>query len=423
MKSIIFLCRILFTFLFIVISAVVAGGEPQSTLKKPAGKLLNKESLVYEGAFRLPHDRYGSSSFDYGGTAITYYSAHNSLYLVGHNSQQNVAEIAVPEIKKGDAVSDLSIAKVLQPFSDITNGNKNKILKNNEIYEGDQVKIGGLLVYDDSLIGTVYGYYDAGGRAFLSHFISGTNFEKGYEFKGMYKVGETNQSSFVSGYMANIPKEWQPFLGGSALTGNAALSIIGRTSFGPSVFVFNPHDLGLKNPVPAKPLVYYPSAHPTLGKYDETNPNFNGTTTIKGVVFPVGSRSILFFGSHGTGKYCYGIGGKDGHCVDPANSNKGDHGYPYKYQVWAYDVDNLLRIRKENKNPWDATPYAVWNFDLPFQPEFRQILGAAYDPSSQRIFLSQYHGDNEFPVIHVFRISLDSDRGKMPAYLTLPPKN
>ena len=114
----------------------------------------------------------------------------------------------------------------------------------------------------------------------------------------------------MSGYMAHIPQLWQAMFGGmKALTGWCyGPSIIDRTSYGPAVSAFNPDDLGVLNPAPAIPLLYYDSDHMTLGAWSSTKANavYGMTTEIHGVVFLDGTRSVLFVGRHGLGNPCYG---------------------------------------------------------------------------------------------------------------------
>ena len=71
----------------------------------------------------------------------------------------------------------------------------------------------------------------------------------------------TLSPGLYAGYMAVVPPEWRTLLGGPAITGQGVLSIIGRTSFGPAAFAFDPDGLGRENPVPATPLVYYTMEH------------------------------------------------------------------------------------------------------------------------------------------------------------------
>src|SRR5213080_2377979 len=105
-------------------------------------------------------------------------------------------------------------------------------------------------------------------------------------------------------------------------------------------------------------------SHPTLGAWDA---NWDP------------GKGVLFDGTQGTGKFCYGEGtddpsldGKptpDGsiYCYDPDDSSKGTHGYPYVAKVWAYDANDLVRVRHGHLRPWRVRPYAVWTLHLPFR--------------------------------------------------------
>jgi hypothetical protein len=220
--------------------------------------------------------------------------------------------------------------------------------------------------------------------------------------------------------MTLVPTEWQSVLGGPALAGNCCLNIISEQSNGPAASVFDPSKLGVQNPAPATALVGYPNPN-GLGPGGTTqNPYFNLTTKITGVVFPGGTRSVLFFGRHGTGPYCYGPGtsdqslagkpadgGVDVYCYDPADASKGTHAYPYAYQVWAYDANDLLSVKNGTKLQYQITPYSVWTFHLPFENSDAHLIGGAgYDPQTNSIYLSQRCEDtNCAPVIHVFKVN------------------
>jgi hypothetical protein len=183
--------------------------------------------------------------------------------------------------------------------------------------------------------------------------------------------------------------------------GNCCISLVARTSLGPSVSALDPAQFGNAT-VPASVLLAYPQAHQTLWVYGTagTNIYFNGSTQIKGVVFPAGTSSVLFFGRHGLGPYCYGDGDE---CNDPDVSDKGEHAYPYAYYVWAYDAHDLAAVKAGQKQPWDVRPYAVWSLTLPTPDTHgHHIGGVAYDPATGRIFVSQLYGDGNYPVIHVF---------------------
>lgn len=376
--------------LFILVSLSV--GTTSAALD--AQTLLKQADLVYQGAFRLPGGKSGESSFDYGGSALAYNPANDSLFIVGHDWNQMVAEISIPPIVNSSQLSQLSTAKVLQPFTDATEGKMFTV-------DGGTIKIGGLMVYQGKLYVTAYSYYDGDGSQRLSHFARPITLSTKGQVSGPYEVGAL-KAGFVSGYMTQIPQAWQASLGGPAITGNCCLSIISRTSWGPAAFAFNPVDLGKTNPVHAGPLVYYSQAHPTLGGWNQTGPQFNGTTEIRGAVFPEGTNSLLYFGRHGIGPFCYGTGAD---CNDPVYASKGNHAYPYVYQVWAYDAEQLKAVKSGQKNPWDLLPYAVWNFELPFQNANRALGGAAYDPATQRIFIAQSYAETfGVPMIHVWKV-------------------
>jgi hypothetical protein len=391
----------------------VVATTPAATVPPPTdAKLLAASDLVYQGAFLLPESSLDRTSFSYGGTALAYNASHNSLFAVGHDWYQLSAEVTIPTLVASTDLDDLNTASFLQPFTDATNGKIDNT-------GGTTNKIGGQLVYQGRLYGTSYIYYDAPGAQVVSHWVRPSTSLSSGKATGLYQVGELG-AGMVSGYLGEIPAAWRGALGGPVLTGNCCLSIISRTSFGPAAFAFDPARLGAVNPVPDAPLMYYPTAHPELGDWDATwNPSggvfFNGTTMVRGVVFPAGTRSVLFFGTQGTGEFCYGEGTDDPAlvglptgdgsiwCYDPDGSSKGTHGYPYVAQVWAFDANDLVAVRDGTKEPWEVRPYTTWTLSLPFGSGV--IGGAAYDASTGSIYVSQQYGNGTDPVIHVFHVA------------------
>jgi hypothetical protein len=398
----------------IILAAAVLLALPVSAV--PAGPeslpRVTRSDLIYEGAFLLPRAQGDRKTFAYGGTALAYNRTQNSLFIVGHDWYQLTAEVSIPRSVRSRSLARLHRAYYLQPFADATGGKIDAIGANNN-------KVGGQLVYQGRLYGSVYIYYDASDSQVVSHWLRvSTNLDHG-PVGGLYQVGREG-AGFVSGFMAAVPPAWQKALGGPAITGNCCIPIISRTSFGPAAFTFDPAALGRGRVAADHPLVYYPQQHPTLGAWDATwNPRrgivFGGGTKIRGVVFPNGTRSVLFFGTQGIGKFCYGEGTSnpslafkptpDGTiwCYDPADSSKGTHAYPYVPEVWAYDANQLLAIRQGRKRPWQVHPYATWRMRLPFGSA--QIGGAAYDPNHGLIFISQQYGNGTDPVIHVFKVA------------------
>jgi hypothetical protein len=378
--------------------------------------LLQASNLSYLGAFRVPEGVIGASQFDYGGSALAFNPAHNSLFAVGHPYDQAVAEVAIPStIVNSSNVNNLAVAQVLQPFVSILP----KIPNNpSSMSTGGYEAIGGLMVNNNQLIGTAFNTYDGSGVVQLSHFTLSSLTLASATASGLYQVGSLG-GGFVGGYMTPVPAEWQSLLGAPDLTGQSALNIISRTSYGPDAFGFNPATLSA-GVNPDIPYLYYDQNHTTLGGYGTNPPTlFNGTVggenlTGLSAVFVPGTRSVLFFGAIGTGQFYYGEAAA---ANDPNRTFKGPHsvGGNYTFQVWAYDANDLLAVKNGQKNPWDITPYSTWNFSFP-EPDGSKIVGGvAYDPTRGRIYLSEINADtsNQFSVaalIQVFQITLPPTR-------------
>jgi hypothetical protein len=399
-----------------------------SVLPSPTGDpttwpLVQAGNLAYVGAFQLPSGTYGNAPSDSGGMsfdlAVAYGLAFNpngnggagSLFLSSKENLLNVAEVNIPAPVNG-ALDSLNTAGVLQGFSDPSEGRFTGLGVN---------RIGGLLVTGNQLVFDGYVFYDGLNTQVQSHFKRSTNLSMSGSVQGAYGNSYTTTAGMVDGYMTPIPSAWQSKLGGTALTGNADLSIIGRTSWGPGVFAFTPESLTTN--FLAQPMVYYTMEHPTLGNGTPTTANtalFNLADTIHGVAMPDGTRSVLFFGTHGMGAWCYGEGTSDPtldhvrspdgeiYCYDPDRGAKGQHAYPYQHFVWAYDANDFAAVKAGTKQPWDVVPYATWSLNIPSTGIF-EIAGVAYDPSRRLLYVAeegrvQVGCCTFIPIIHAFQL-------------------
>lgn len=363
--------------------------------------LLEKASLEYLGAFRLPRGGNGTANgFSFGGSAIAHDPSDNSLYILTRESWAGKVKIPTP-VKSND-VNSLPFATIVQNIRDPLEGGRSVLPESG---------IRGLLVNTGKLYGTASIYYDANNSARVSHFSRPTDLTA-TGATPLKTLWQAEKSGYVAGWLANVPSEWRPILGGSILSGNCCVPIVSRTSFGPSAFAWNPSDFD-KTPIPATPLLYYDGAHPTLGPWSGSNEVYGGTTVVGGMVIPDGTRSLLYFGLNGTGTYCYGTGGARGECIDPLSSDKGQHAYPYKNQVWAYDLNDLAAVKTGNKKPWEIRPYATWSLDdFPVVAVYG-ISGATYDPMNKIIYLSQLRADKDSyssrALIHAYKINISND--------------
>src|SRR5439155_23438686 len=100
-----------------------------------------------------------------------------------------------------------------------------------------------ILVYNGLLYVTDYLYYDGPGTQARSHFIRPMDLSAKGQLKGPLRAGPLG-AGFYSGYFGLIPADWQAKLGGPVLNGNACLSIISRTSYGPAAFAIDPANIG-----------------------------------------------------------------------------------------------------------------------------------------------------------------------------------
>ena len=371
--------------------------------------LLAQDNLEYVGAFRLPNGSFGcvglNNCFSYGGAALAYNPARNSLFIAGHDQQQKIAEISIPSPSTSTTFTSLPQSTVLQSFVDGTEGRLSQIDTGN-------VKIGGLLVIDNYLYMSAYSYYDGDASAQLSHFKRPVNLSTTGQVVGPVAVGS---AGFTSGYMTHIPAGRQAAFGGTALTGNCCLSVISRTSYGPAAFSFNPADIGVETPpISVTPLVYYSTEHHTLGDWQQQSDYFNNTAAIHGIVWPENTDSVLFWGKIGIGPFCYGVGTSNldligetapsgqAYCYDPTNTTTGGHAYPYVYQIWAYNAEEM----RQAVNPWDVKPYAIWRPVLPFHHWSAELGGVAYNPATQRLYVVQkYASSFGQGVVYVYKVN------------------
>ncbi|HYI05200.1 MAG TPA: hypothetical protein VD858_09940 [Reyranella sp.] len=364
--------------------------DPPPVVDPPvAGRLprLQKENVVYEGSFALPVGAINGSRFGYGATAMAFDRQTGTLFMVGHDNDQMATEVSIPQLRDPRATA-LAVASPVQKFFDPTDGEWQALGPR------EMVKVGGLLPWAGKLLVSMFSYYDANGTQAASHLIGSRNLSATSDADGPYKIGNL-KTGYTSGYMTVVPDAWRTALGGPALAGNCCIPIVNRTSFGPALFAFDPDDVGSSADVAAQPLVYYSQQNP-LGPWEGTSLVYNGTSKLGGVAFPEGASSVLFFGQHGIGTFCYGVA-----CFPGAGQSP--NAPPYISQVWAYDANSLAAVKAGTKQPWEVKPYATWEFQFPNNGS-KRVNGVAYDPATQRIFLSQENGEQ--PLIHVYRVNL-----------------
>lgn len=385
----------------------IASSDQSPAPTKTERRRLALDDLAYEGAFRLPREASNGDRFGFGGRPMAFNPAGPSLFIGTHAGR--IAEVTIPKPVNSADVNALPFATYLQGFADPTEGKVSQI---------DGAGLSGLLIQNGKIYGAVSVYYDANNGQRVSHFSRSLKLNEP-SFQGFTQVWEATRAGFVAGFMAAIPEEWQAALGGSALTGQCCVPIVSRTSLGPAGFAFDLSQVG-RPKVDAAPLLYYDSGHATLGAWDGSNEAYGIATGMGGVAVIAGTRSALYFGRNGMGPACYGtgtpnqslhekpVGDGSKYCFDPSNASKGTHAYPYRYQVWAYDLEEFAAARANKRKPWDIKPYGLWTLEFPIAEEGINIGGVAYDQANNRIYVAQMGADKDGqeyrPLIHSYRI-------------------
>jgi hypothetical protein len=316
----------------------------------------------------------------------------------------------MPELVESETITDLNMAGApAQPFVEVlgrTGGNPQAL-----------DRIGGMKVIDGELVINAYEYYDA--PADNTHTtlvvrdvadLAGSTVDGFYSFAG---------AAHASGWISDVPAEWQSALGGTMITGNSSgQPIIGRLSVGPSAFVFDPADVvgtsTVPNPIPTTAILDYDLSTPLHDDLsNDTGENDLWThlsRAVYGFIVP-GTRSYVTLGhtgGHGPEGVCYKCvpNGETAECGGYCARDPDDHALYY----WFYDVDDLVAVHDGSMMPYEVRPYAYGEFPSPFSTD--TMGGGSYDADSGLLYLTMQGADRDQgdyanpPVIVAFRIDV-----------------
>lgn len=351
--------------------------------------LVQAEHITFERSFPVESIGWSNEPTDltYGGQPVAVGPDGDSLYFGCHRPNW-FARVTIPP--EGDTAQFIEEGREI-PYN---------------ISNVDSSVLGGMLYHEGRLLSTKFIFYDGGYTAYCSHQASD---DAGASWTTPAQLGDKNPG-YYAGYMCNVPDEWRELLGGPALTGQGILSIIGRTSFGPAAFAFNPADIvGTETNVPVVDLLYYTMENP-IANPDEQNELFTRADQLGGCFIVPGTRSLLFVGKHGMGPICYGQGSDQnppppGMCYDPTTGAQGEHTFPYRGQVWAYDLNDLVRVKNGEIAPWDVAPYDVWALPGVSEEWYRPKRGGVgFNPADGRFYVAEEYYDA--PRVEVFRVAM-----------------
>ncbi len=389
---------------------------------------LTAQNFAYLGAFRLPKEANGGSRFGYGGGALAL-NPHGdpagqndgylgSLYIVGHENDQLVAEVTIPVPKKqsGQSVASLSTASYLQGFADITGG------KAQTFDAGNGYRVDGLVYLEaqnpqnsGKLYWTARTYYNVDTSDDLSHGMSDTNLSNP-NAQGMWRLANFHGLT-TGGYIFPAPQYFADlYLGGKRLiSGLSSQQGVSGTSQGPAFFAFGPwFNYSGTNPpqngavLNAQKLVSYPyTGQPDADRDPPSNfPDYQVPDSWDAAawVYTPTQHAVVVTGHRAMGATYYGDA-RPNDCT----IYKGYHGEPYEPRVIFYDPADLALSAQGLKDPATIVPYAEWN---PAQYLVNtcmwDLTGAAYDSERGLFYLLHANADVEdgepTPLVYVFSV-------------------
>lgn len=398
---------------------------PMFSLEVVDEALIYPDTLSWVGAFRMPS---GMALTDYMGRGMGVDPAGNSgagsLFVPSHDQYTRWGEITIPTPTASTSKSALARADQLQAIVDAYEGTIGEISPPSH-------QNGGILPWGSEVVLSAYQYY--GTSQVKTHWIRPRNLSTTGSLVGpVESAGTTPPTWHVSGgtwprrsfagNMARVPTSKQSIFGGPAVSGQAGTTNIGEEANGPFAGVFDPDEIGVTNPLPYKGVVGYPLERALcteMGGLSTTSRSvtWNQASVVRGIAIPSNKDATLFVGILSMGEYWYGEPTTDSWAADTnwgydpftGHSSKGPHAYPGRYAVWAYRNSDINAVRAGAKKHYEIFPYAIWTLDIPlYDKDVEGIslndVSAAFDETTNRLYLCCHFLDGDYPVVHVLEV-------------------
>jgi hypothetical protein len=370
-------------------------------------QLLSISELSFVGAFALPTAKDNVSTLDYSSGVIEVNG--DSLFIVGHDHDDAVAEFVLPGLVESTEISKLRVAgKPRQGFV--------KVLDRSPAGNPEALdEIVGLELVGESLVINATEYYDAPADNQLTTLV----IDNAADLQGSTVGGFRSIEGLAraAGWISAIPQPWRAVLGGTHITGySSGGPIIGRHSVGPSAFAIDLEAaVKTEGAIATTELLGFSLDKPLNDDLlNETSENKLWTQLSQarfGFIVP-GTKTYLTLGS--SGGHQSGIGYKiaqnngdlcGGYCSYDAEDN-------YNY-YWLWDLDDLVAVKNGSLSPNRIKPYESGELNLPFQrnDELIRVGGASFDPVRELLYISLLKANNTLgqynnpPVIVAYRIN------------------
>ena len=401
--------------------------------------LVLPEDLTYLGAFGLPEGSNGSN-WEYSGYAMTFFPDGDpsgpedgfpgSLFAVGHDHQQYVSEITIPEpvISLTENLVELNTAETLQGFHDITGGAFGYL-------EIPRAGLAYLPPQGDQSSGKL-------------HFAWGQHFEDEWppthgwselELSSADTAGPWHIEGFsnyvTNDYLFEIPEDWS-----STYTSGQRLAT-GRfrdghwSGLGPALFAIGPWTEGDPPPAGATlenvtPLLLYGEQLEGALEIDISGEHSMITFSEPdewsgGAWLTVDDKSaVIFVGTKALGESWYGFSNGVVYPIsgDPDEVYPDVPPWPHDARGWwsediaaqilFYNPADMAAVAEGELETWEPQPYATLDIDdylldpgYDHERQKRYLVGAAaFDRENGYLYIMERRADEERSIVHVFQV-------------------
>lgn len=398
--------------IFLFISSFCRSAFPELPESLPRLKI---DDLEYQGAFRISANQFGDSEMNFSQGPVEYNPDNHSIFIVGHSHHQAVAEFSIPELSKSLNISELPLVQSpLQIFTRVlgrtADGNPQGLNS-----------IGGMKYFSNGnggeLLVNAYEYYDAPGDNTHTSLILRNASDLSDSAVDGYFIFDGG-AGHTSGWISPVPEEWQSLLSGTHITGQSSgIPIIGRTSVGPSAFLFNSatvvgQPLSAGN-ISTEKLLDFSLANPLHSDLSNEGGENNLWThlsrAVYGLIVP-GTSTYLTLGHSGGHQsgVCYKCTQNNGNLCGGYCAPDADDNYLF---YWLWDVHDLLAVKNGTIESHDVLPYDSGEFEAPF--DVTEIGGGAFDETNGMLYLTLQRADSEQgtyanpPIVVAYKFAVD----------------
>jgi hypothetical protein len=418
------------------------GTEVFAPVAKSGLAALQAKNFELLGRFKVPSGGAGQASTGWtrGGMTLGSEGEKATLFIAGKfggieayggNPNVHIGEIAVPSVlSKSNNIDDLPVAQFNQQMTDALEGKISQVFDPSvPLDQRFEVEVRGLLKVGNKLLINAVVAWD--GKEFLKagHFSRPADLSIKNQIDGPVRVSNDVPARHTPGPMFLVPEKLRTQNGWPMVaTGVNGISIAGTANNGPGIVLFNPDQISKAIPrsvIPGKVLSNYPYPNKTFaeamgfefgmdsGKAEFTNPWWTPANHTRGGGAWIEKFStVAYFGLRGLGSPYYGFGDKPEAwgVVDPTNSDKAPHAYPYQHVIYLFNQDDYVKVSRGEIAAHQVKSTGTIVLPDPFMTasQYNFFCGSAFDSSNDRLYLlkCRLFGSGQ-PIVEVYKIRTD----------------